>query len=178
MRTMTETCKEYASAIFALAKEDGLEKEYAAALGEINAQLERQPEYYALLESPNVPIRERRALIEQAFGDSVPEYVLSFTQLLCEKGRIALFSDCVSEYNGMLNALERTSVAVVTSAVELTDGEKAALIKKLEKLSGRTVTAEYKVDESILGGLIVRMDDTLIDGSIRRKLKDVKEVIE
>ena len=69
------------------------------------------------------------------------------------------------------------SSAHVVSAIELSNEEKTALIEKLEKLTGNTVAAEYEINESIIGGVIVNIDDKVIDGSIRHKLQEVKEVI-
>lgn len=64
------------------------------------------------------------------------------------------------------------------SAVELTAEEKQKLTEKLEKLCGHGVVAEYETDKNVIGGLVVRMDDILIDGSVETKLKQIKEVIE
>lgn len=174
---MAEVSREYAAALFELAKESGQEKAFLDALQEIQAQLDAQPEYDALLSSPNLSIRQRQELLEQAFAQ-VPEYVLSFTELLCEKGHIQQFDACVQEYEALYRALSRISTARVVSAVALTDEEKRALVARLEKRSGHTVTAQYDIDEGILGGLIVHMDDTVIDGSLRRKLKEVEGAID
>ena len=93
---MAEVSREYAAALFELAKESGREKAFLDALQGIRAQLDAQPEYYALLSSPNLSIRQRQELLEQAFAD-VPEYVLSFTELLCEKGHIQQLVDTIRE---------------------------------------------------------------------------------
>ena len=66
----------------------------------------------------------------------------------------------------------------VTSAVPLTEEEKSALIAKLEKANGKKVSARFSVDPSVLGGIIVKSDGAVIDGSLRSKLDKVKEVIE
>ena len=165
---MTELGKEYASALFELARENSCEKEFSDALGLIERQFEAQPQYAELLSSPDISIGERK----------VPEYVMSFTELLCENGRIKLFGECVSEYEKMYRAVSLVSTAKVTSAVELTAEEKQKLTEKLEKLCGHGVVAEYETDKNVIGGLVVRMDDILIDGSVETKLKQIKEVIE
>ena len=69
------------------------------------------------------------------------------------------------------------SHALVKSAEPLTDEEKAKLIAKLEKVSGKSVDAEYRIDKSILGGVVVEMEGTIIDGSLKHRLESVKEVI-
>ena len=130
-----------------------------------------------LLSSPNIPIEERRNLIGQAFAEQVPEYVLSFTQLLCS-GAHSGIQKLRKRVRSALPDLESVSTARIISAAALTDSQKKALIEKLEKISGHTVTAEYEIDEALLGGLTVYIDDKVIDGSLRRKLKEVKEVID
>ena len=113
---MTELGKEYASALFELARENSCEKEFSDALGLIERQFETQPQYAELLSSPDISIGERRKLLEAAFCGKVPEYVMSFTELLCENGRIKLFGECVSEYEKMYRAVSLVSTAKVTSA--------------------------------------------------------------
>jgi len=174
---MTEMSKEYATALFMLGKELGAEKEYADALKKSLAAFEESPEYLDFLASPSIPVKERLDAIEQAFGGSVPENVLSFLQLLCEKGRMRSFYDCVSEYGRLLAFSEQISVAKIISVVEITDDEKARLKEKLEKTCGHTVTLSCSVDESILGGIIVELDGKVMDGSLRNRLHEVKDVM-
>lgn len=174
---MIETSKEYAEALFELARESRREEEYGSALALVRDAISADSEYMDLLSNPSIPAEERRNLLAMAFASRVPEHVLSFTQLLCERGRIREFSRCVKEYDDLYKALESVSNARVISAVPLTDDEKAALTAQLEKKSGRMVVAQYETDESIIGGVIIYMDDNVIDGSLRRRLKEVKEVI-
>ena len=175
---MPEISKEYASALFALAKEQHREKEFLDALREMETAFSRSPEYALLLSAPNIPMRERKALLAQAFADRVPEYVLSFAELLCEKRHIRQFTSCVEEYEKLYKELSSVTDALIVSAVALTEQEKESLVKGLERRSGKSVAARYRVDESLLGGLTVYMEDTVIDGSLRHKLKEIKEVID
>lgn len=174
---MTQTTKEYAVALFELAKETESEKAFADALKVILTEFTNNPEYMQVLSSPNISVRERRALLEKAFAGQVPEFVLSFTQLLCDNGHIGDFDKYVKEYEQLLKAFTSVSDARIVSTVSLTDTQKAALIKKLEKISGHHVTAQYEIDASLLGGIVIHMDDTVIDGSLKHQLKEVKEVI-
>ena len=175
---MTEISKEYAQALFELACEQGAEKEYFNALELIAAELEQTPEYTTLLSAPDIPLDTRKELIADAFGGRVPPHVLSFLQLLCQQGRIRELKNCVPAYGELYKALESISTAQVISAVPLTDDQKKALVIKLEKISGHRVSATYEIDETLLGGLTVYMDDKVFDGSLRRRLKEIKEVME
>lgn len=174
---MTEISKEYGTALFLLACEEQKQRDYAVALETIKTAFLEQPQYLELLSSPSISLKERLEVIDKAFADSVPEHVLSFLKLLCEKGRITCFMESVEEYNALLDASERVSNAKITSAVALTEDEKQKLIKKLEQLNKGSVHAQYFVDADLLGGLIVEMDGKIMDGSLRHRLYDVKEVM-
>lgn len=177
MILMTEISKEYAAALFALAREQNRGQEFYSALLSVQKELENIPEYVQILSAPNIPAQERCGLLEQAFAAVVPEYVLSFLKLLCEKGQIRLFSDCVKEYELLYQAFCKVSSARVVSAAELTEAEKRILQDELERISGHSVTAQYEIDGALIGGMVVYMDDTVIDGSLRTKLKELKEVM-
>ena len=174
---MTDVAKEYGTALFMLAAECDGKEEYRAALIELSALFEREPSYPMMLACPSIPQRERQAAILDAFGERLPEHVLSFLQLLCEKGRIDCFREAAEAYFALYEASLRVSDARVTSAVPLTDGEKEALIRGLEAKLGGTVRAEYFVDGALLGGVIVEVDGRIYDGSLRHRLREAKEVM-
>ena len=177
MKTMTEMSKEYATALFMLGREVGREKEYSESLNKVMEAFDEEPDYLEFLSSPAIPVKERLTAIESAFSTILPEHVLSFLQLLCEKGRIRGFKEAVVEYDRLLDAFENLSVAKVKSAVALTDKEQERLVEKLEKMCGHTVTLVCDVDESLMGGIIVEVDGKVMDGSLRSRLHEVKDVI-
>lgn len=174
---MTEISKEYAEALFALGMENDETAEYAELLEEVSDILRENPAYMDLLRSPNIARSERILAVEAAFGSSMPEYMLSFLKLLVEKGRIGDFEECVAEYMKLYDASKMRVIAKVTTAIEMTSNEKIKLTEKLEKMSGKGVIVENVVDKSVIGGMIVEMDGKIIDGSLKRRLRDVKDVI-
>lgn len=174
---MTEISKEYACALFMLAAEENLEKEISEALRSISGILKETPEYLDLLASPNIPLSERLQAVDEAFSNNMPEYAVSFLKLLCERGHIRLFHKCVSEYEELYHAADGISTAKVISAAPMSKNEKAALKEKLEAYTGHAVIMEYSVNKALLGGVIVRIDGKILDGSLRRRLHDIKEVM-
>ncbi len=174
---MSDVSNEYAKALFMLAAEKGNVKEYKEALGTVVEVFEENSQYPEFLSTFAIPLEERLNALETAFSDRIPRDVLSFLKLLCEKRHIGELSECVEEYNAMYNEICKISNAKVTSAVELSKDKKASLVKKLEKMSGHITVVEYTVDKSIIGGLIVEMDGKIMDSSLRKHLKDVKDVI-
>ncbi len=169
--------KAYGSALFALAKECDATAEYKAALDTVSEAFRENPLYLDFLASPGISKKERIEAIDQAFADALPEYVVSFLKLLCEKGHIRSFYSCVTEYKALLDASEKIITAKVTSAIPLTVKEKTALKEKLERISEHTVILDCSADKSLLGGMIVEVDGKIIDGSLRRRLREVKDVI-
>lgn len=174
---MTVMSKEYAGALFAIAREEASVREYSEALDEISALFEENSEYMELLVCPAIPLSERKQALKEAFSGRVPEYILYFLLLLWEKGRLRLFGECVKEYRRLAEASENAAAAKVTSAVELTQSEKDRIVRRLEKLSGKSVVIEYITDPEIMGGVIIETEGRVIDGSLRRHLQQAKEVI-
>ena len=174
---MTDVGKEYGAALFMLACEAGKKREYATALNMIRECFKEHSDYPVFLSSPSVPLSKRLSAIEAAFAGRLPEQVLSFLMLLCEKGRIDCFSVSADEYNALLDHSEHISNAKVTSAEPLTAAEKTKLRKKLESVYKGEVHIEYFTDKDLLGGLVVEVDGSIMDGSLRQRLRDVKDVM-
>lgn len=174
---MTDLAKEYGTALFMLAAEEGAGDAYAEALHGVLSHWRDEPSYVLMLSSPSIPLAERLSLIAEAFAERVPAHVLSYLQLMCEKGRIEHFADSVAAYDELLAASQHVLDVAVTSAVPLTDAQKQSLESKLQTKYGATVHAVYEVDEAVLGGLVVAVDGKVLDGSLRRRLRKIKEVM-
>ena len=174
---MTEMSKSYADALFSLALETNTVFDTLMTLKEVRDGLYTTEGALDLLASPSIPKDERCAVLEKAFGDVQPEHVMSFVGVLVQHGHIRELNDCVEAYTALHDEHARLSTAYVTSAVELTEGEKAKLIEKLSQKLGRTIHLECAVDPSLLGGLVVNVDGKVIDGSLRSKLQEIKEVM-
>jgi F-type H+-transporting ATPase subunit delta len=174
---MNNIGKEYGTALFALACESGSQESYARSLEEVRTVFAQNPDYAEFLSSPSVLLSERLASVDTCFGDSAPEHVVSMLKLLCEKRRIFCLGEAIDEYMALLDASRHVSSAKITSAVPLTDDQKRRLIQKLESVCNAKVNAEYFVDEAVLGGLVVEIDGKVMDGTLRQRLRNVKEVI-
>lgn len=172
-----QTVKEYAEALYTLSCEENIKEEIAQNVADISGIFNENPEYVKLLSSPSVEMNTRLGLLESAFKESVHEYVLSFLKLLCEKGHIAFYKECAAEFEKLVAFSNKISKARVTSAVELTDEEKEALLQKLEKKCGHSVELSCSVDASLMGGMVIEQDGKIIDASLKRRLSEVKDVM-
>ena len=174
---MVQTEREYAEALFALAAEEGKTDEYLQALETVRSIVEENPEYIEFLASPAVELSERLGAIDEAFGENMPEYAVSFLKLLCENRRIRTLTDCIDEFSKLAMMFSNRTQAVIYSAVELSDEQKAGVCKKLEKLTQKAVEPTYIIDESLIGGLKIEVDGKTFDGSIRHRLGEMKDVM-
>ncbi len=174
---MTELSKEYAEALYSLAAESGQTEGWLQALEQVTAAIAAEPAYGDLLACPSIPRKERDTLLSEAFGSLLPATALSFVQLLCAKGHSALLADSVAQFRTLYEDAIRRHTAYVVSAVPLSDDQQRRLQEKLETISGGTVQLSCTVDESLLGGVRVELDGKVLDGSLKNRLHDVKEVM-
>ena len=174
---MTDMSKSYADALFSLALETNTVFETLMALKAMRDGICGTEGALELLASPSIPKDERCAVLEKAFGDVQPAHVMSFVGVLVQHGHIRELDDCVTAYTQLHDEHCRLSIAHVTSAVKLTAEEEATLTEKLSRKLDRTIHLECEVDPSLLGGLVVQVDGKVIDGSLKHRLQEIKEVM-
>ncbi len=174
---MTKIGREYGEALFMVACEKNQKNEYGKALENVKTALIESPDYFEFLSSPGIPVKDKTESIRKVFGTIVPEDVLSFVQLVCEKGRMKCFYEATMAYDLLLAQSNLVMNAKVTSAVSLTEDEKEKLRKKLEDVYRSNVEIEYFIDASLVGGVIMEVGGKILDGSIIGRLRDIKEVI-
>jgi F-type H+-transporting ATPase subunit delta len=165
--------KRYAQAAFAVALEQGSPDRW---LGDLDAlsDLVAQPEAAAVLQSDRVPDAEKHILLKAALSGVDPA-VLNLARLLVAKRRIRLAPQVREEFGNLLDAYKGRARATVTTAVPLTDEQKVEIAASLSRITGKTVSVEQAVDPEIVGGLVARVGDTLIDGSTRSRLVALKK---
>ncbi len=174
---MTGTAKEYADALLMLAKDDGKEQVFADALTLAADIFAENPAYLDLLASPVISKDARKGLLRDAFGGALPKEVTACIALMCDNGHIREFAAMQENYMEQFHILSKITVATITSAAPLSDEEKAALLQQLSNSTGHTVRATYMVDPSLIGGVKVEMDGCVLDGSIKHRLRELKEVM-
>lgn len=175
---MSRVSSEYGSALFMLAKEEGRTTEILESVREVKRVLDENTEYISLLSTPGIPMETRLNCANLAFDGRINEYVSSFILLLTERGHMKDFHKCAEEYEMLYNRDQGIAIAEVVSAIPLTDDERKALTAKLRKRSKGAVELRCTVDESLLGGIVVRMNGELIDGSLRSRINGIREVLE
>ena len=166
--------RRYARAIFELALERNQPLEsWLADLQAIDAAM-ADPGVRPSLISPKLSFERKRELIDRALA-SVDTLRRNLVYLLVERGRIELLPQVVRELRAMMLEHQGIAEATVTTAVPISDAESDRIAAMLGRLVGRKVVVDRQVDPSILGGVVARVGDTLINGSVAERLSALRQ---
>lgn len=175
METKTNS---YAEALFLLAQEEECTEEYLSALKDICAVFGETPEYPVFLSSYTVSKEKRIEAIEKAFGERLPEKVVSFLCILCDRRKVTQIDEITEEFEKMYFEKENISKAVITSAYPLSEEQKEKTKAKLEAMCGHKVVTEFSLDKTLIGGMKAELDGRIIDSSVRNQLNKLREVMD
>lgn len=174
---MTQTAKAYGGAMYELARDEQLADEILEQMRVLTAVFRQTPDYIKLLATPSISKQERCQILQQDFGGTLQKYLLNFMKLLTERGLIREFEACCEEYRHRYNEDHGIMEAVAVTAIALNDDLQTKLVKKLSDITGKTIDLTNKVDPTVLGGIRLEMDGTQLDGTIRRRLDDVRTLL-
>jgi F-type H+-transporting ATPase subunit delta len=171
----TRAARRYATALFDLAQKRGKLDAIESDLDTVLDLMRLTPALRQMWDSPLLPAGRKRDLIGRVLGESVDGLTLSFLRLLVDKRREDILEIVRREIRQLADAARRLVRAEATFAVPPTPDEQAGLIRSLEQRTGEHVDLTVHVDPSILGGVVVRLHDTVIDGSVRGTLERLRE---
>ena len=174
---MNNISKEYANALYELSKEENIEETINESLCIVEEILNENSKYIEFLSLKNIPKSERISNIRQLLKNRVHQYVCSFVCILCEKEEIGIINSCFDEYRKLYYSSKNIMIAKIKSAVPLSDTEKSNITSKLESYTNYKIEAQYEIDKSLIGGLSIYIDGNVMDNSIKRKLNEIKEVM-
>jgi F-type H+-transporting ATPase subunit delta len=131
-------------------------------------------ELATFLYHPRVPLQAKKGLLKSVFGEDVTVYVLNFLLLIVDKRRESFLPQIIEQFIALANEARNIAIAKVTTFLPLSASEEVALTQKLALWTGKNIRLQIHTDPSILGGVIVRLGDKLIDGSVKRQLDRMK----
>lgn len=167
--------KNYADALFELGERSGETERYAQLMNGFGAVLTEEPEIRVVLESPRVPKEKKLAILQNVFASLAPVEFTRFLHAVVRRGRHGLFPDIAEQYSQLVDEkLGRVRVAV-TLAREPDDKLVATIRDQLSAAIGKAVIPTFYTKEEILGGVILRVGDRIMDGSLRRKMKALRK---
>lgn len=168
------TSRRYAEAAFGLAVEEKTVDEWLKDLRLI-AEYFSDHRLVFLLGEPNIQFTRKELVVKDLLSGKVQPEALNLALLLVERGLVELAPRVRDEFERKYNEYHNQTPARLTTAMPIDDETRSRVQAELQRLTGKRVLLDEQVDPSILGGAIARVGDTLIDGSVRRRLQLLRQ---
>ncbi len=174
MAEFSTIARPYAKAAFESSLESKALAEWSSVL-ELLALIANDEQVIAILTNPNINADQRLSVFESIAGDKLTDKLGNFLKLLSENDRLAALPAIYERFLALKAEHEKTIDVDLASAVALSEDQKALFATKLEAKLGRKVSIQNTVDSTLLGGVIIKAEDLVIDGSVRGKIAKLAE---
>jgi len=161
----------YANSLFQLAVELDSLKSFADDAGLIANTIDKSKELKALLKNPIVKTVDKKNIMAKIFDKKIGNHILDFIKFVIDKNREDILYEIMIEFLNLRDIKEGIIRAKVFSTSELTDKIKKEINSKLEAKTNKKVFSQYSIDSSLIGGFVVKVEDTVIDASVARQLE-------
>jgi F-type H+-transporting ATPase subunit delta len=170
---MEEIAKVYARSLFEVAREQSKLDAVREQLGQFVDALNQYSDLAVFFFSPYFSVKEKQDALPRVLQDADP-ILLNFLSLLVEKHRMPVIYRIRDAFESMWEEENRTLPVEITSAIELDQGTIESLARQIGERAGRKVKLATRVDPEILGGLVVRVGNSILDASIRNRLEQLR----
>lgn len=172
------TAKNYADALVKLGQDNVISYDDILNNLEIISEIcSKSKDLTDVLENPAISDETKFSIIDEVFTKSVNEKIRDFLKILIEKKRFKELEGIVAAYQEELDKINNLQRVEVISAIELDDNSKQKIIEKLQNRLQKNVIAQWQTDEEIIGGLVVKINDDVIDSSLKNKLENLSKNI-
>ncbi|MDQ4145765.1 MAG: ATP synthase F1 subunit delta [Actinomycetota bacterium] len=172
-----EVVRGYAEALFRIVRAEGQLDRVEDELYRFGKLLDQHNELKQALSDQNIDRAQRTKVLEDLLADKVSPHTLSLLTFVVEQGRARQLPQILEQVSGLAAEARESVVAEVRSAVPLNDNQRSELAVALSKATGKKVEVKALVDPSIIGGVVAKVGDTVIDGSVRRRLEQLKDQV-
>ena len=168
------SARPYAAAMLEIAKRTGTVDAVEAEMRDLTARLDGAPQLHTLLTAPALRTSEKLELANRTLALGMSDLVQNLVHLLLDKRRIAIAGAVAESFVAMAEAARSVVRGTVTTAVPISDAQRQAIMDSLAKRTGKQVLLESTVDPAVIGGVRVRVQDVLFDGTVRRRLDQLR----
>jgi len=166
----TTIARNYAQALLALARKSDDLGGWGRMIDDVANAVQRDDRLHNFLQAPQISADEKNEVLSKAFEDRAPRLFLRYLQRLVKNRRQMLIPQIANEYRDLVDEVEGRVHAQVTLAKEPDAEHRALIARQLTRLVGMPVIPQVRVNPNILGGIIVRIEDRVMDGSLRKRL--------
>ena len=167
----------YAEALFRIVQAEGELETVEDELYRFGKLLESNHELKQALSDKAVDRAERLKLLEDLLADKVSPHTISLLAFVVEQGRARQLPQILDELASLAAEARQSVIAEVRSAVPLDQNQQAQMATALSRATGKKVEVKNLVDPSVVGGVVAKVGETVIDGSVRRRLEQLKEQV-
>ncbi len=167
----------YATALLEVGQETGESEAFAEQLAAFASSLESNALFRVFFESPKISRTDKKAALERALSGLVSKPILNLLRILIDRGRQECYGEISATFDELFDEVRGRSHVRIVSAKPISAPAKERLVALLHERFGREIIAADSADPALLGGMTVRIGDTVIDGSLRTKLNNVRGAI-
>ncbi len=172
---MKSASLQYANALADIVLQQGAAEPARKQLEDFRATYSESVELRNFLVSPAVTREAKHGVIEKLVARlGASKIIRNFLFVIVDNQRVQLLPEIVESFELVLRQREGVAEAEVASAVELNDGQKTVLVRTLERLTGKKIQAKYALKPGLMAGAVVRIGDTIYDGSLRSRLNQLR----
>ena len=165
----------YGEALFELAVEEGREEEFLSEVAQLKSLLDENPDFGKLMNHPKILKEEKLKVLEEVFGGRISKELLGFLHLVVSKDRYGDIDAILDFFISEVKKLKGIGIAYVTTAADLNEAKRKEVeAKLLSTTSFQKMEMHYQVDEDLIGGMIIRIGDRVVDSSVRTKLFELQ----
>ena len=173
--------KTYGDALFELATEENKEDILLEEAVEIKKLLNENDEFVKMMNHPQISREEKETIVENVFKGRVSDDMAGFLRLLVTNGRFSELESVLDYFIAKIKDFKKIGIAYVATPLALSDSQKSDIEKKLlDTTSYEKMEMNFEIDETLIGGMTIRIGDRVVDSSIRSKLnkltKDLKQI--
>lgn len=170
----TTIARNYAEALLALARKANDLDGWGLAINGVVAAMDTDPRLRNFLSAPQVSAAQKNVVIGKAFTGKLPKNMVRFLQKLVQNRRQMLLPTIALEYGNLVDEASGRLHAQVTVAREPSDADRTVIAAQLSRAFAKTVVPHVSVNPEILGGVVVRVGDQVLDGSVRKRLRTLR----
>lgn len=168
--------KTYGEALFELAVEEGKEEELYEEIQELKKILDENPDYKRLMNHPKILKEEKLQILEETFKGRISKETLGFLHLIVSKDRYLEIDEILSFFVDEMKKKKGIGVVDVSTATAIDEAKKKEIEDKLLATTKfRTLEMHYRVDEDLIGGMVIRIGDRVVDSSVKTKLYELQK---
>ncbi|HYL62504.1 MAG TPA: ATP synthase F1 subunit delta [Candidatus Methylomirabilis sp.] len=176
---MKSASLQYANALADVAFAQGAPEPALKQLADFHAAFAASAELRNALASPAVPSEAKHAVIERiASRTGAGKIIRNFLFVIADHHRTHMLPEIIAAFEGVVRQRQGVAEAEISSAVELTAAQKKRFTQTLERVTGKKIEAKFALDPALLGGAVVRVGDTIYDGSVRNSLNEMRARLE